>query len=36
MRRVGEAESGTGLATVIPYALDVVNAIPSDGERRQD
>lgn len=36
MRRVGEAESGTGLATVIPYALDVVNAIPSDGDGRQD
>lgn len=36
MLRVGEAESGTGLATVIPYALDVVNAIPSDGDGRQD
>ncbi len=36
MRRVGEAESGTGLATVIPYALDVANAIPSDADGRQD
>ncbi len=36
MHRVGEAESGTGLSTVIPYALDVVNAIPSDGADGQD
>jgi oxygen-dependent protoporphyrinogen oxidase len=29
MRRVGEAESGTGLAAVVSYARSVVNAIPS-------
>jgi oxygen-dependent protoporphyrinogen oxidase len=30
MRRVGEAESGTGLAAVIPYSRSVVDAIPSE------
>ncbi|MFT4285440.1 MAG: FAD-dependent oxidoreductase [Protaetiibacter sp.] len=36
MRRVGEAESGTGLASVVPYALGVANAIPSGGEEQPD
>ncbi|MBN9140431.1 MAG: FAD-dependent oxidoreductase [Micrococcales bacterium] len=36
MRRVGEAESGTGLASVIPYALGVASAIPSGGEEQPD
>ncbi|TXK18826.1 NAD(P)/FAD-dependent oxidoreductase [Homoserinibacter sp. GY 40078] len=31
MRRVGEAESGTGLASVVTYARTVAGAIPSDG-----
>jgi len=34
MRRVGEAESGTGLAAVVSYARSVADAIPSaDGSR---
>jgi oxygen-dependent protoporphyrinogen oxidase len=32
MRRVGEAESGTGLAAVVPYARSVIDAIPSSVE----
>ncbi|MGN6271881.1 MAG: protoporphyrinogen/coproporphyrinogen oxidase [Protaetiibacter sp.] len=32
MRRVGEAESGTGLAAVVSYARSVIGAIPSAGE----
>lgn len=36
MRRVGEAESGTGLAAVISYALEVVSAIPSGAEEPPD
>jgi oxygen-dependent protoporphyrinogen oxidase len=35
MRRVGEAESGTGLAAVVSYARSVVDAIPSDGSRHE-
>ena len=31
MRRVGEAESGTGLAAVISYARSVARTIPSEG-----
>ncbi|TPW92526.1 hypothetical protein FJ656_35265 [Schumannella luteola] len=33
MQRVGEAESGTGLAAVVAYARSVASAIPSDGAR---
>jgi hypothetical protein len=32
MRRVGEAESGTGLAAVVSYARSVIDAIPSSVE----
>jgi len=35
MHRVGEAESGTGLAAVIPYSRSVVDAIPSDSRGRE-
>jgi len=31
MRRVGEAESGTGLAAVVSYARSVARTIPSEG-----
>jgi len=31
MQRVGEAESGTGLAAVVSYARSVAGAIPSEG-----
>jgi len=31
MHRVGEAESGTGLAAVVSYARSVADAIPSEG-----
>ncbi|MFT4029862.1 MAG: hypothetical protein QM675_08295, partial [Protaetiibacter sp.] len=34
MRRVGEAESGTGLAAVISFARSVARAIPPDVEGR--
>lgn len=33
MRRVGEAESGAGLAAVVSYARSVAGAIPSNGDR---
>ncbi len=36
MLRVGEAESGTGLASVVPYALQIANAIPSGGAGAPD
>lgn len=36
MRRVGEAESGTGLAAVVSYARTVVDAIPSDESGDED
>lgn len=35
MHRVGEAESGTGLAAVIPYSRSVADAIPSDRSGRE-
>lgn len=36
MHRVGEAESGTGLAAVVSYARSVAGAIPSEGIRGED